>query len=67
MDTDLLFGSGLSLFGHQHFRGCLHQFQRFINASYLLSNLLTSLSTQVEGYIVLMVAILKVLKLPNGV
>ena len=37
MDTDLLFGSGLSLFAHQCLRGCLHQIRRFINASYLLT------------------------------
>ena len=37
MDTDLIFGPGLSLFGHQHIRGCLHQFWCFINASYLLT------------------------------
>ena len=37
MDTDLFFGSGLSLLGHQCLRGCLHQFWRFINASPLTS------------------------------
>ena len=41
MDTGLFFGNGLSLFGHQRLRGCLHQFRHFISVSYLLTDSLT--------------------------
>ena len=46
MDTDLLFGSGLSLFGHQRLRGCLNQFLRFINASYSVTYFNMTLATK---------------------
>ena len=35
MDTDLFFGTGLSLFRHQRLRGCVYHFWRLISVTYL--------------------------------